>query len=176
MSPLISCVAVIACVVFLNPTYLHLLTWKKPTELPLSEFGLPDVGELVVRSHLSPVDTASVMKDTLAKTDQLKPLLATEFNRDKCTVLMPSYKRTETLHEIFDHYCVMEDVIDKILIVWNNIGVPVPENLKSYKCGFPIVFLEQKKNTLNNRFRLFPEIQTECKSVWLATPFAYRVV
>ena len=162
-----SSLAILVCVIVLSPTYVHLLVWKKPTKLPLSAFGLQDSNkdnQLVFQSHLSVADATIVVNDLLKRTDSIKPMLSgTRAKKDKFTILMPSYKRTETLHSVFDHYCVMDDIIDQLIIVWNNVGVPVPEKLLTYKCGFRITFSKQKNNTLNNRFIPFPEIETDCK-------------
>ena len=163
-----SWVLVLFVVVFLHRIYFHLLVWKKPTRLSLSLFGLEDNNkdhQLEFQSHLSLDEATKSVNDLLKRTERIKPSLATSagFKKDKFTIVMPSYKRTRTLREIFDHYCGMDDIIDQLLIVWNNIDEIVPQALEKHKCKFPIKFLEQKRNTLNNRFVLYPEIQTECE-------------
>ncbi len=161
-----TCIASILYVTVLHPIYIHLLTWKRPTTLSLSTFVLADdaTNNLVIHSHLKMVDATATMKALLKGRDAVLPLLTTSTSKkDKFTILMPSYKRTNTLKYIFDHYCVMDDIVDQLIIVWNNVGEVVPDWLKQYNCRFPITFKEQEKNTLNNRFILYPEIQTECE-------------
>ena len=82
---------------------------------------------------------------------------------DKATVIMPTYKRTHLLQETLEHYCTMETIIDRIIIVWNNVGETVPKYLQELKCPIPIVFKEQKVNSLHNRFIKYPDIQTNCE-------------
>ena len=165
-STIFTTVASIVCVIVLHPTYLHLLTWKQPTTLSLSTFDLEEASNshLAIHTHLKMADAVTAMKELIKRRDAVLPLLNTGNNkRDKFTILMPSYRRTNTLQDIFDHYCVMDDIIHQLIIVWNNVNEIVPDWLKKYKCKFPITFKEQEKNTLNNRFVLYPEIKTECK-------------
>ena len=158
-------VVVILCLIVLYPLYSHLPYWHKATVLPLRSFGLSENEDdkLVIKSYLSTPDAEASVHELLERKEAVRPHLQTDFKKNKFTIVMPSYKRTETLKEIFDHYCPMEDIIDQILIVWNNVGESVPTYLVEYPCKFPITFLEQKKNTLNNRFVPYPEIKTECE-------------
>lgn len=89
----------------------------------------------------------------------------TRLNHNQFTVVMLSHNRTANLFHIFKHYCKMGDIINKFLVIWNNVGVPIPSRLQSMKCSFPIVFLPQSKNSLNNRFTPYSEIETECESL-----------
>ena len=123
---------------------------------------------MVTAGFTSPIlttkDTVKEVKRLYSTSRKLRHFFEKpELRWDKFTVVMPSYNRTSTLNIIFNHYCKMADVIDKLLVVWNNVGVPVPEELQRFQCHFPIVFLTQTKNRLNNRFIPFPEIETECE-------------
>lgn len=160
----------ILVVVVLYPIYSHLLIWKKPTVLPLSSFDLQHTNkdsQLVFQSHLSAEDASLNVMQLIKRTKALEPVLtvpSSGLKKDKFTILMPTYKRTDTLSQVFNHYCGMNDIIDQLVMVWNNLDEIVPSSLRGYKCKFPITFLEQKKNSLNNRFILYPEVKTECQS------------
>ena len=84
--------------------------------------------------------------------------------KTKFTIVMPTHNRTNNLYKIFRHYCssVPKGLVDKMLVVWNNVGEPIPSQLESTSCSFPIVFLPQSHNSLNNRFIPFDQIETEC--------------
>ena len=75
---------------------------------------------------------------------------------------MPTYKRTENLFSILDQYCEFGDIIDKILILWNNIGRPVPGDLsaRAKKCNIPVVIRVMEKNNLTSRFYPYSQIKT----------------
>ena len=79
---------------------------------------------------------------------------------DKFTVVMQSYKRDDLLHRLLKHYCKIS-LIDRIIIVWNNVNVPVPDFLRNMGCGRERFFLRQSHNTIRNRFQPFPQIRTE---------------
>lgn len=53
--------------------------------------------------------------------------------------------------------------LSKVLIVWNNVHTQPPtEKWKALgPHSIPVIFLQQKENRLTNRFRVFPQIDTE---------------
>ena len=78
------------------------------------------------------------------------------------TIVIQTYRRNDILHRVLAHYCTFCEA-HKILVVWNNIGHPVPEVLsnKARNCCPTLLFLEQTRNSIRNRFYPYPEIQTE---------------
>ena len=84
------------------------------------------------------------------------------YNIDKITVIVLTHQRNNDLQMILKNYCEMDDIIDRVIVVWNNVGEAVPDDLRSQNCSFQIVFKEQKINSLNNRFVKFPDIRTKC--------------
>ena len=86
-----------------------------------------------------------------------QPELVTE----KFTVIIPTYKRVELLKRILENYCKLTSHIDSIIVVWNNIEEPIPDTLKYFSCSVPVHLKQETTNSLNNRFKPFPEIMTE---------------
>ena len=79
---------------------------------------------------------------------------------DKFTIVMQSYMRNDLLQRLLSHYCKIK-VIDRIIIVWNNVNVSVPDFLQNMACNRQLFYLEQHKNTIRNRFQPFSQIRTE---------------
>ena len=84
----------------------------------------------------------------------------TNYSRDKFTIVMPTYGRSAQLPQILTHYCSISNVA-KILVLWNNIGVPVPDPIRDFKCQVPLKIKIMKENKLTSRFVPYPEIETE---------------
>ena len=76
------------------------------------------------------------------------------------TVLVQTYKRNDLLFRVLRHYCEIA-AVDRIIIVWNNLNTPVPKFLLNMSCGSKLFFMEQRRNTIRNRFQPFAEIRTE---------------
>ena len=108
-------------------------------------------------------ETQEIVSNLFKKSAELQHAFSNTF--DKFTIVMPTYNRTETLSTIFHHYCEMPDIIDQIVVVWNNIGELVPQKVQEYSCKVPIKFLLQKTNRLINRFIPYPEIKTDCEFI-----------
>ena len=85
---------------------------------------------------------------------------------NKLTIVTPTFNRTENLFEIFNNYCPLKDIIHKIIVLWNNIGEAVPENVttSAAKCAIPVIIKIMPKNNLTSRFYEYPEIETIGKS------------
>ena len=81
---------------------------------------------------------------------------------DQFTMVTPSYKRTDNLPVLFNHYCSMSDMIHKIIILWNNVGEPVPSNVEEVakECQVPVVIKIMPRNNLTSRFIPYKEIET----------------
>ena len=84
----------------------------------------------------------------------------TNYTRDNFTIVMPTYGRSAQLPRILTHYCSISNVA-KILVLWNNIGVPVPGPIRDFKCQVPLKIKIMKENKLTSRFVPYPEIETE---------------
>ena len=108
-------------------------------------------------------ETQGIVSNLFKKSAELQHAFSNKF--DKFTIVMPTYNRTETLSTIFHHYCEMPEIIDQILVVWNNIGELVPQEVQEYSCKVPIKFLLQNANRLINRFIPYPEIKTDCEFI-----------
>ena len=90
--------------------------------------------------------------------------IETDLENEKFTIVMSTYKRTGILHKVLKHYCKTPS-LDKIVVIWNNVGIPVPGSLLniSDSCEVPLKFIEEAENKLTNRFKPRPEIETQCK-------------
>ncbi len=86
----------------------------------------------------------------------------TRFIYDKFTMVTPTYKRTENLPRLFDHYCTMADIIHKIIILWNNVGKDVPVEIvrEADECLVPVIIKIMPRNNLTSRFIPYKEIET----------------
>ena len=80
---------------------------------------------------------------------------------EKFTVIIPTYKRVELLKRVLENYCTLTSHVDSIIVVWNNIQEPIPDILKYFSCSVSLHLKQETTNSLNNRFKPFPEIRTE---------------
>ena len=89
----------------------------------------------------------------------------TRFIYDKFTMVTPTYKRTENLPRLFNHYCTMTDIIHRIIILWNNVGKEVPDDIKRHAddCEVPVTVKIMPRNNLTSRFIPYKEIETAGK-------------
>ncbi|XP_019850044.1 PREDICTED: exostosin-like 2 [Amphimedon queenslandica] len=94
------------------------------------------------------------------KYDYLPFNYSKNYTRNKFTVVMPTYNRSNQLPIIIGHYCNISNV-HKILVLWNNVGEPVPDQIKDFKCRVPVKIKIMKENNLTSRFWPYPEIETE---------------
>lgn len=82
------------------------------------------------------------------------------------TIIMPTYKRNDFLsHPNHPTLNLTKDsLVDKLIIVWQNIGEEVPDNvihnIKNIGIFEKVEFKFPTKNSLNNRF--YPYDTTEC--------------
>ena len=80
---------------------------------------------------------------------------------EKLTVVMLTYKREDILAQLLSHYCNMNDILQQIIVIWNDIEVHVPNNLLTYKCNVKLTFIQSVENKLTNRFLPRDEIATD---------------
>jgi hypothetical protein len=84
----------------------------------------------------------------------------TNFTTESFTVVMPTYRRTKQLPTLLKHYCKVPHV-HKIVVLWNNVDQTIPKHISDFKCEVPVAVLKMKENKVSNRFKLYPEIETE---------------
>ena len=93
---------------------------------------------------------------------------AKKLDKEKFTIIILTHGRTDVLLTLLGRYVrAVSDgklpQLSKVLIVWNNVHTPPPtEKWKALgPHSIPVIFLQQKENRLTNRFRVFPQIDTE---------------
>ncbi|XP_077472486.1 exostosin-like 2 [Stigmatopora argus] len=82
--------------------------------------------------------------------------------QEEFTIIIQTFKRDDILLKVLKR-CLVVPHLQKILVVWNNVGQPpsqkLQESLRHHRT--PIIFLEQKINSMQNRLQPFPEIHTD---------------
>lgn len=164
----------VAIVVVFIASFHEVLCWKTPWD------SYKDVTIVPVQSSLSlHPSTITMPKTTDPTVSSITPQeaihnseehygfpssIGVEDWNDSCTytIVIQTYKRNDILHRVLTHYCTFCEA-HKILVVWNNVGQRVPKDLsiQADSCCPTLIFLEQKVNTIRNRFYPYPEIQTE---------------
>ncbi|XP_077471736.1 exostosin-like 2 [Stigmatopora argus] len=97
-----------------------------------------------------------------------KPLQFTQFaqftplKKEEFTLIIQTFKRDNILLKVLKR-CLAVPHLQKILIVWNNVGNPPSQKFRDSlgPHDIPIIFLEQKINDLQNRLQPFSEINTD---------------
>ncbi|XP_047444605.1 exostosin-like 2 [Mugil cephalus] len=81
---------------------------------------------------------------------------------EKFSIVIQTYNRTDVLLKLLNHYQAVPH-LQRIIIVWNNIGEQTPMKLWNSLGPHPVqvVFKEQTSNRMRNRLQLFPDIDTE---------------
>lgn len=83
------------------------------------------------------------------------------------TVIIQTYNRTDILLKLLNHYQAVPH-LQRIIIVWNNIGEQTPLKLWN-SLGphpVPVVFKEQTSNHMRNRLQPFLEIDTDGQYIY----------
>ena len=82
----------------------------------------------------------------------------------KYTIIVQTYKRNDLLKRFLGHYSHQSfPLLDQIIIIWNNIGVPLERAMFQQaisQAGVPVRFIVTKINSLRNRLQPHPQIQT----------------
>ena len=76
------------------------------------------------------------------------------------TVLVLTFKQNDALARVLKFYCNLA-LVDRVIIVWNEVDEAIPENFLNYKCSKEIYFIKAVTKSLNNGFLPCPEIRTE---------------
>ncbi|CAL8367976.1 unnamed protein product [Boreogadus saida] len=87
---------------------------------------------------------------------------STEETEEKFTIVIQTFNRTDILLKLLNHYQAMPH-LQKIIIVWNNVGEQTPQKLWNSLGPHPVevIFKEQSTNRMRNRLQVFPEIDTD---------------
>ena len=137
---------------------------------PLADRQEPLVGRTVkLEEHDSKAEISEVVMekpipDLLQKYTSEIFHPGIDLEKEKCTMVMLTYKRINTLPDVLKHQCKVT-FLEKILVIWNDVSTPVPKRLLdlSKSCETKLQFIREKENRLNNRFKPRPEIETDCK-------------
>ncbi|XP_061878819.1 exostosin-like 2 [Entelurus aequoreus] len=82
--------------------------------------------------------------------------------QQKFTVIIQTYNRTDILLKLLNHYQALPH-LQRIIIVWNNMGEKPPLELWDSLAPHPVpvLFKQQTSNRMHNRLHPFPEIDTD---------------
>ena len=86
---------------------------------------------------------------------------AINLETEQFTIVIMTYKRAALLRTLIPHYCGTGKYLDKLLIVWNDVGTEIPRDIAGHECDVPLMFLISKANKLTNRFIAYMEIETK---------------
>ena len=87
-----------------------------------------------------------------------------DLKNEKCTLVMLTFKRVQTLGRVLKHYCRVT-VLNKIILIWNDVGSPIPKNISRFldTCNIQLLIINSTENRLTNRFIPRPELESDCK-------------
>lgn len=138
---------VIGCCFICSCLFLWVLIIRSSS--PSIRVGLP-----LVSMELPP------LKHMNTSLEEYMTPLRDRFIPDKYTVLMPTYRRNDLLVYSLKLHCSCIGV-DRIVVIWNNVHETVPQYLVEFPCPVEIIFIQQQRNSLNNRFKPYTQIRTE---------------
>ena len=118
---------------------------------------------------ISPYVSPNVSNSSNKSQDTLSLEYFNEIFRDQAinleteqfTIVIMTYKRAALLRTLIPHYCGTGKYLDKVLIVWNDVGTEIPRDIAGHECDVPLKFLISKSNKLTNRFIPYMEIETK---------------
>lgn len=86
--------------------------------------------------------------------------LGGNYPKEQFTIVMLTYEREKVL---LDSLSRLRDLpyLNKIIVIWNNPHKKLSSYLNWPELGVPLVVMKADKNSLNNRFRPYREIETE---------------
>lgn len=113
--------------------------------------------ELVRREELDVLRREAAGGEIPAEEEEARSL-----NDGQFSIIIQTYNRTDILLRLLNHYQATPH-LQRIVVVWNNVGVTTPQWLwDSYgPHPIPVVFKEQTTNRMRNRLQMFPEIKTD---------------
>ena len=104
----------------------------------------------------------------IVKEEQLKRKWNVFTTSEKYTIVVMTYKRDDLLKRFLKHYNQKSfPELKKIVVIWNNIGVPLYEKefVSSISNAAPITFIKPKTNTLRSKMTPHPEVTTNGEEV-----------
>jgi hypothetical protein len=128
----------IASIVCLSIVNLHLFS---------SNISLQSITTTTTTTTSTPSTTRT---NQIHTTDDLIPQRSN--NERKFTVYMNTFDRDKLLNRCIKHYNQFPHLIDRIIISWNNLNRE-PPNVEQYNSSIEILFIREKHNSLNNRFK-----------------------
>ena len=66
--------------------------------------------------------------------------------------------------------------LNKVIVVWNNPLEAPSEDVRWPDIGVPVVVIQAEKNSLNNRFLPFEEIDTEVSSLKILVGYSLALI
>lgn len=108
------------------------------------------------------LDVLGVLRRAASQSPAQARRVGSTEGEDKFTIVIQTYNRTDVLLKLLNHYQGVPH-LQRIIIVWNNIGEQTPLKLWN-SLGphpVPVVFKEQARNLMRNRLQPFPEIDTD---------------
>jgi alpha-1,4-N-acetylglucosaminyltransferase EXTL2 len=145
--------------------FIYCYITKSNNSFPIDVNEFDDQVQVTVTNTNNTVTNKSVTTpSTCAKCESVGStrfsFFHTNFTTESFTVVMPTYRRTKQLPTLLKHYCKVPHV-HKIVVLWNNVDQTIPKHISDFKCEVPVAVLKMKENKVSNRFKLYPEIETE---------------
>lgn len=81
-------------------------------------------------------------------------------SQTKYTPIFMTYKRTNLMCDLLK-FLNGTRLIDQVIVVWNDVGNPLPKDFQLPQTYFPVHILRAEQNSLNNRVLPFDIINTE---------------
>lgn len=163
------CFVCIGCVVLLVFHHHHLSSSASTISLNDNDPIPQEQTTLATIRHVRgvatpPIDNNPIQSNSgnTSMTSLRDQFIHTPYIFDKFTMVTPTYKRTANIPVLLNHYCSMTDIIHKIIILWNNVGEIVPEEIvdQGKNCNVPVVIKIMPRNNLTSRFIPYKEIET----------------
>ncbi len=84
-----------------------------------------------------------------------------DINKEQFTIVIMTFKRVTLLRKVIPHYCKTGQYLNKIIIIWNDVGEKVPEDITNHECAAQLVIKLPTKNLLTNKFFPYSDIETD---------------
>ena len=113
-----------------------------------------------------PILCAQLMKpsNSTASTDMFNRIFVNpsiDLSTEQFTIVILTYKRVALLRMVIPHYCDTGSKLHKVVVIWNDVGTSIPNDIENHSCAVPLVFIKSKENKLTNRFIPYPEVETD---------------
>ena len=84
-----------------------------------------------------------------------------DLDKEQFTIIMMTYQRPTLLRKLIPHYCRTGRYLNKILLIWNDVGGIIPKDILNHECDVPLKIILPPENKLTNRFFPYSEIETD---------------